>query len=227
VGHRPEAPRDGFRFEDVSFTVDGQPVLDGISTVTGCEGITVLAGPSGAGKSTLLRLCNRLEVPTAGRVLFDGMDVATLEPTALRRRAGMVFQQPVTFGGSVHDNLLVADPDAGHGRCVEVLDRVGLGAELLDRGAQELSGGEAQRMCLARTLLTDPEILLMDEPTASLDPDSRLRIEALVRSLAEDGIPSVWVSHDLDQIGRIADRTIVLEAGRIAGPEETERYLRG
>lgn len=227
MGHRPDTPRDGFRFEDVTLEADSRRILDHITMTVACEGITVLAGPSGAGKSTMLRLCNRLDVPSSGRVLLDGADLAELEPTSLRRRVGMVFQRPVLFGGTVRDNLRVADPGADDRRCTEVLARVALGEAFLDRHADDLSGGEAQRMCLARTLLTGPELVLMDEPTSALDPESRHQIEQLAGSLAAEGIPIIWVTHDLEQLERIANRTVVLIDGRLVEGAEAQRYLVG
>jgi putative ABC transport system ATP-binding protein len=137
----------------------------------------------------------------------------------------MVFQRPVPFAGSVRDNLAVADPKATDQEMSVVLDRVGLETAFLDRVADDLSGGEAQRMCIARTLLTSPEVILMDEPTASLDPETRLGIEALARELATEGIGVVWITHDLDQAHRIADRAFVLIDGRNASEEETAAFL--
>jgi putative ABC transport system ATP-binding protein len=214
----------GFRFEGVGVVIDGAPVLSGIDVAFGDGGVTVIAGPSGSGKTTLLRLCNRLEVPSSGRVLLDGVDLATLDPLVVRRRVGMVFQRPVVFGGTVRDNLAVAD-DAHDDRLAGALGRAGLDASFLDRTADDLSGGEAQRMCIARALLTDPEVLLMDEPTSALDPEHRLVIEDLARSLADDGTPVVWVTHDLAQARRLADRTAVLVGGTVADPDTATRFL--
>lgn len=222
----PDAPRDGFRFDDVSLRADdGSPILDHVSVVVACEGITVVAGPSGAGKSTLLRLCNRLEVPSDGCITLDGADLAGVDPLALRRRAGMVFQRAVVFAGTVRDNLRVARADVDDGLAVATLERVGLDASFLDHQADDLSGGEAQRMCIARTLLTEPEILLMDEPTSALDPDNRTIIEQLARRFADGGTPIVWVTHDLDQAARLADRTVVLVDGHVADDEEARHFL--
>lgn len=178
-------------------------------------GVTAVVGPSGAGKTTLLRLCNRLEVPSRGRVLFRGDDVAQLDPLVLRRRVGLVAQRPTPFPGTVADNLHVARAGAGEAAMAAALERVELTSDFLDRPATELSGGEAQRVCLARTLLTDPQVLLMDEPTSSLDPPTRYALEALSRTLALDGVPVVWVSHDLDQVNRIADHVVVVVKGAI------------
>src|SRR4051812_42726497 len=113
-------------YEDVWVDGDGGPILVGIAAALPARGITVLVGPSGAGKSTLLRLANRLEVPSRGRVLVDGIDAASLDPLALRRRIGMVFQRPTTFPGSVRENLLVADPSLDADGAVALLDRAAL-----------------------------------------------------------------------------------------------------
>ncbi len=178
--------------------------------------MVVLVGPSGAGKSTMLRLCNRLDVAAAGCVRFRGDDVASLDPLGLRRQVGMVFQRPTPFPGTVMENLRIAEPDLGDDDAVAVLERVRLDGDLLDRVATELSGGEAQRVCLARTLVTRPEVVLMDEPTSSVDPGARRALEALARALVADGVSVLWVTHDLDQMRRIADHVVVVIAGRIA-----------
>ena len=127
----------------------------------------------------------------------------------------MVFQQPVLFGGTVADNLRTADSKVPQADLEEILGRVGLPVEFLTRGAEDISGGEAQRVCLARTLLTRPEVLLMDEPTASVDLAMRLGLEREAQALADRGVPILWVTHDLDQMRRLAGHVIALEGGRI------------
>ncbi|MCU0307209.1 MAG: phosphate ABC transporter ATP-binding protein [Thermoleophilia bacterium] len=225
----PPAAGDAlFSLEGVRVTGPaGERVLDGLSAEVPAAGVTVVAGPSGAGKTTLLRLCNRLEAPDAGVVRFRGDDVAGLDPLALRRRVGMVFQRPTPFGGTVRDNLRVADPAADDRACRGVLARAGLPPAFLDRDASTLSGGEAQRMCLARALMAGPEALLMDEPTASLDPAATAGLERLARDLAASGIPVVWVTHDLAQVRRIADRVLVLIGGRRADEAAARAFLEG
>ena len=215
-----------FQFDQVQVVVGDRSVLEGVDAVIPDGGISVLVGPSGSGKSTMLRLCNRLVVPTAGRVLFRGEDLADSDPLSHRRRVGMVFQQPVPFGGTVRDNLRVAAPGATRERMLRALDRAHLPAVMLERPAGELSGGECQRACLARTLVTEPEVLLMDEPTSALDEQARLALEGLARKLAGDGVPVVWVTHDLDQVGRLADHVIVMAEGRvIASGAASDRAL--
>ena len=213
-------------FDGVSFAVDAdREILHGVSLSVAPAAVTVLAGPSGAGKSTLLRLGNRLDIPSAGSVRFRGQDSAAIDPRELRRRVGMVFQKPVPFAGSVRTNLKVGAPLAGDEELARTLERVGLEASVLDRVADDLSGGEAQRMCIARTLLTQPEVILMDEPTSALDHENRLGIEHLAKELAQEGIGILWVSHDLSQVRRIADHAVVLIDGRNASAAETAAFL--
>ncbi len=205
----------------------GARILDGVTVDIPDRGVTVLTGPSGSGKSTLLRLCNRLEVPTAGTVSYRGVDVAELDPLAHRRRVGMVFQRPTLFPGTVGDNLAVARPGADDACYGAALERAGLDRSFQDRSGDELSGGEAQRVCLARTLVTDPEVLVLDEPTSSLDPASTRVLERLVRAEAERGVPVLWVSHDLEQVRRLADHRVVLIGGRVADDVAAAAYLGG
>ena len=204
-----------FSFEGVGVAFGGTPVLVDVHLELPEGGCTVLVGPSGSGKSTLLRLCNRLEVPAAGVVRFRGQDVAHLDVLGHLRRVGMVFQRPVAFGGSVLDNLRVACPDLGRGAATEALERVGLPASFLDREQATLSGGEGQRACLARTLLTEPEVLLLDEPTSSLDPDAAAGLERLALGLTDRGASLLWVTHDRAQADRLADRLVVVGGGRV------------
>lgn len=205
-----------FRFEAVDVTApDGTEVLRGVDLDVPGDRTTVVVGPSGAGKSTLLRLCNRLEVPTGGTVRLRGTALDELDPRALRRRVGMVFQQPTMFPGTVGDNLLVADPDADHEAQHDVLDAVGLPGDLHDREADALSGGEAQRLCIARALLTGPEVLLLDEPTSALDEDARDEVEAMADRLRERGVTLVWITHDQAQAARRGDHVVAMADGRV------------
>jgi putative ABC transport system ATP-binding protein len=205
-----------FALDAVTVAGVERPRLDDVALeVPDGGGVTVLQGPSGSGKSTLLRLLNRLEAPDAGVVRYRGEDLAARDVLAHRREVGMVFQAPVLFPGTVADNLAVARPvDPPH----ELLERAGLPASFLTREAGTLSGGEAQRACLARALATRPRVLLMDEPTSALDPEATAVIEGLTRELAADGIPVVLVSHDAAQAQRLGDRIVRLAAGRVVSP---------
>ncbi|MEE6175221.1 ABC transporter ATP-binding protein [Mycobacterium sp. 050134] len=206
-----------FEFVDVAVERDGVRALDGLTAAIPGRGVTAIFGPSGSGKSTLLRLCNRLEVPTSGRVLFRGAEIASTDPLRLRRQVGMCFQRPTPFPGTVAENLRAADPGASDVRMRETLARVALTGAWLERDAAALSGGEAQRMCLARTLLARPQVLLLDEPTSAVDAEAATVIERAVRDLAAEGIPALWVTHDSAQVERAADRVLRIARGRGLG----------
>jgi putative ABC transport system ATP-binding protein len=212
----PRAAPDAavFTFDRVGVSFGNAEVLRSVDLAVPGSGITVVLGASGSGKSTLTRLCNRLLDPSSGTVSLRGTDVRQLDVLELRRAVGMVFQRPTVFDGTVCDNLEatgVAGPEAHR----EVLESVGLDVGFGHRNAATLSGGEAQRVCLARTLLMQPQVLVADEPTASLDEDASRTLEGLARSLADEGVPILWVTHDLAQVERIADRRVTLDAGRV------------
>lgn len=211
-----------FEFERVTVVRTGRRILDEVTASVPADGITVVSGPSGAGKTTLLRLCNRLEIPDSGRVCYRGQPLDALDPLVLRRRVGMVFQRPTPFPGTVADNLAVAHPDAGAGELGAALKRVALDPGLLDQDARTLSGGELQRMCLARTLVTQPETLLLDEPTSALDREPKQVFEATARDLAAQGITIIWVTHDDAQALRVADRSYQLRDGHLTGTAAKE-----
>ncbi len=190
---------------------DHGPIVVGFSARIPSDGLTAIVGPSGAGKTTLLRLLNRLDDPDDGEVLFDGRDVRSYDVLDLRRRVQYVGQVPVPFPGTVAANLGVGS--SGAPRPVDaLLARVRLDPSLASRAADRLSVGEAQRMCLARALALEPQCLVLDEPTSALDADSKLGIERLVRSLADDGLTVVMVTHDRAQAEDLADRMITVSA---------------
>lgn len=174
--------------------------------------ITMITGPSGAGKSSLLRLANGLEHPDTGNVLFRDEVVSSLAPRPHRRMVALVFQQPVMFAGSVADNIAAAEPTRSP---TDLLESSGLDGSFLSRNAYELSGGEKQRVAIARSLGTDPEVLLLDEPTSALDEASAALIEASTKAFIESGGSVVWVTHDTAQVERMADRVITVKKGRV------------
>ncbi|MEA2000667.1 MAG: ATP-binding cassette domain-containing protein [Actinomycetota bacterium] len=217
-----------FEFVDVHVRVEDAIVLSDVSTTIPGNTFTVVAGVSGSGKTSLLRLCNRLDIPTTGRIMFRGDDLETIDPQTLRRRVGMVFQRPVLFAGTVRDNLMAADGVATDEALIEALAQVELNAGFLDRIGDDLSGGEAQRVCLARALMCRPEVLLMDEPTASLHPAASKTLETTVLRLnAKSNVDVIWVTHDLDQIERLAQTLVVLASGRViyAGDPRTDEAV--
>lgn len=193
---------DRFEYRNVRVDGDSGPILTGFSARIPADGLTAMVGPSGAGKTTLLRLLNRLDDPDDGDVLLDGRDVRSYDVLELRRRVQFVGQVPVTFPGTVAAQV---GPDVD-----ELLVRVGLDFALAARDADRLSVGEAQRMCLARALARRPECLLLDEPTSALDTRSKGGVERLIRSLADDGLTVVMVTHDPGQAENLADRVLAV-----------------
>jgi len=183
-------------------------------------------GPSGAGKSSLLRLLVRLDEPSAGTVFLDGVDYRQLPPRDLRRRVGLVAQRAALFPGTVTYNVRFGPSQRGRelsqGRVEELLSGVGLSG-FAGRDVANLSGGEAQRVGLARTLANEPEILLLDEPTSALDEASREGVEELIGSIIrENQLTCLMVTHDVAQARRMAEHALVLRQGRVAekGPVE-------
>lgn len=204
-----------FELHDVVVERGGTRVLDGVTATVADVPVTMLAGVSGAGKTSLLRLLNRLDVPAAGTIHYRGDDITGIDPLQLRRSVAYVAQRPALFPGTVFANLREADAGLTTAGAAAACARVHLKADALEQDARSLSGGEAQRMCLARSLLTRPAVVLADEPTAALDADSRDDVEALVRELAADGVRFVWVTHDRGQLRRLGDAAIVLGDGRL------------
>jgi ABC-type iron transport system FetAB ATPase subunit len=171
-------------------------------------GATAILGPSGCGKSTLLRLLNRLADPDRGSVRFHGDDVRALDPLELRRRAVLVPQLPAPLPGSVADNVRYGPGLRGeHPDPVRPLELAGLDASYAERDAARLSVGEQQRVMFARALALDPEVLLLDEPTAALDDETKAGVERTLGSLP---CATVLVTHDRGQAGRLAERVIEL-----------------
>jgi len=190
--------------------------------------ILCLVGPSGSGKSTLLRLLNFLEPPTAGTILFDGQLVPPDPPLYLLRRVTTVFQRPILLNRSVRDNVAYGLRLRGlslDGRVDESLDRVGL-ATFAHQPAHKLSGGELQRAALARALVLDPEVLLLDEPTANLDPYNVGLIESIVRAQnRERGTTVVLVTHNVFQARRLASRAGLLLEGKVVEVAPVEPFF--
>ena len=210
---RPQSPNALFELEGVCLARDGRPVLGDVSLAIS-SGSTALLGPSGSGKSTLLRLLNRLADPDQGSVRFHGTDVRELDPLELRRRVGLVPQLPAPVAGTVADNVCFGP--RLHGEQVDPeqpLRLAGLDPSFAERDASRLSVGEQQRVMLARALALEPEVLLLDEPTAALDEDTKEAVEATLAGLA--AVSLVLVTHERAQAERLADRIIRLEGGRV------------
>jgi tungstate transport system ATP-binding protein len=200
------------RVSDVVLRFGEATVLDGVSFDLAPRGCTMIMGPNGSGKSLILKLLHGLIAPTAGRIDWDGQ-----APADVTSRQALVFQKPVLLRRSVAANIdfVLRSRGKDRGRCAAILQHVGL-AEKADQPARLLSGGEAQRLALARALATDPEVLFLDEPTASLDPASVLSIESIVSTARDRGVRVIFVTHDVGQAKRMADDVVFLHRGRVA-----------
>jgi putative ABC transport system ATP-binding protein len=199
--------------------VDGTTLLDDVNIEVAAGEVFVVFGPSGSGKSTLLRLLNRLDEPTEGTVLLDGTDYRTLDPRTVRRRVGFVPQRPTLIEGTVADNVAwgpaLRDAPVDRDRMGELLARLGLEG-YKERTAADLSGGESQRVAIARTLFNEPDIVLLDEPTSSLDAAAAERVEGLLADVMDAyGLTAVLVTHDADRARRLGTCGVRLEGGRV------------
>jgi tungstate transport system ATP-binding protein len=199
-------------------------VLQDLDLSIGKGEVFALIGPTGAGKTTLLRIMGLLEVPAAGKIYFDGKCIprSGKQRLEIRRRISFVHQKPQVFNLSVYDNVACGlrwrgeKKDRIAEKVDHILEIVGLGG-YKNRKARTLSGGEAQRVALARSLVLEPEVLLLDEPTANLDPVSTAKIEQLISSVArQHNTTMIMATHDMPQGQQLADRIGVLLGGRLA-----------
>ena len=214
------------RAEQLVYEVRGRRLVDGLSLTVDGGSLQVILGPNGAGKSLSLRLLHGLLRPTGGRVLWAGREA----DSGVRRRQAMVFQRPVLLRRSAAANIRYAlglrplPREMRRQRLDELLALAGL-ESLAHQPARKLSGGEQQRLALARALALSPEILFLDEPTASLDPASTLAIEALIRQAHGGGTTVVLVTHDLGQARRLAEQVVFLHRGRVAESAPAGRFF--
>ena len=212
--------------DDVVFEVGSRRIVDGVSLTLERGPRTIVLGPNGAGKSVLLRLCHGLLQPTSGRIKWSAPEL----PGAPRRQA-MVFQRPVLLRRSALRNVTYALKLAGihreerEERATEALRRVGLDA-FGDRYARTLSGGEQQRLALARVWALSPEILFLDEPTASLDPGATHEVEKVIAAMHEAGTKIVMVTHNLGQAHRLGDEVLFLHQGRLVERTPAEQFFK-
>jgi phosphate transport system ATP-binding protein len=215
--------------DNVSVSYANRDAVKSVSLPVRQGEVLAMIGPSGCGKTTLLRSLNRLTELTRtatleGRILLDDVDIRAIEPTLLRRRVTMVFQQPNPFPMSVFDNIAYVLREQGSRRARKrtlepkvhsALERAGLFEEVkdnLDHPALRLSGGQQQRLCIARALAAEPEVLLLDEPCSALDPQSTQVIEDLIVNLRDD-VAVVIVTHNLQQAYRVADHVAFMYLG--------------
>jgi putative ABC transport system ATP-binding protein len=214
----------------LSRAVVGKVLTDDINIQVQVGEVVAVVGPSGSGKSSFLRLLNRLDEPTGGTVRLNGEDYRKLAPQELRRRVSMVMQTAYLFPGTVGENVAYGPRQRGQRLLSEqtaaLLQRVGLSG-YQERNASNLSGGEAQRVSIARALANAPEILLLDEPTSALDEDSARGVEDLVLDIIrERRMTCVIVTHNNAQARRIAQRTMIIQDGKLVAIGPTNEVLR-
>lgn len=210
---------------DLAFAIDGTRLIDGMSLGLEAGPRTIIMGPNGAGKSLLLRLMHGLIEPTGGSISWAGK-----APHQARREQAMVFQRPVLLRRSARANLDYAlrmrrlPRGERAERALRVLERTGLSG-LAERQARVLSFGEQQRLALARAWALEPQVLLLDEPTASLDPAATRRIEGTIEAIAESGTKIIMTTHDLGQAKRLADDVVFIHRGRIVEHGPAPRFF--
>jgi tungstate transport system ATP-binding protein len=211
--------------EDVSFVASGRAIIDGVSCEFAPGPRTVILGANGSGKSVLMRLCHGLLTPTSGRIVWRGSRDEGRPPAQ-----AMVFQRPVMLRRAALANVtyglkLAGVPRAERDRRArEVLDAVGL-SSVAGRPARVLSGGEQQKLALARAWALKPEVLFLDEPTANLDPGATREVERIVDQIHGSGTKIVMTTHNLGQARRLADEILFMSGGRLAAHAPVERFF--
>lgn len=210
-------------FQDVAYSNKGKEILSGISFSVKKSDSLSIVGPSGSGKSTLLKLCCHLISPSAGCIQIDGQDIMTQEPTALRRKIAYCPQAPAFFEKTVEGNLFypyrIRRQEPDRAQALAKLALFGLTEDCLMQDVQRLSGGEKQRVALARMLLFTPDVLLLDEATSALDAENARMVEQAVSTLNHRGVTVLWVTHNDEQSRRVADRRLLMENGRMKALE--------
>jgi tungstate transport system ATP-binding protein len=202
-------------FENASLAIDGNTLLGPIDAELNLNGITCVLGYNGAGKSLFLELCHGLQEPTQGHVNWNGKTAL-----ATRNQRGFIFQSRIVLRRSVRDNIALPMQAAGWSRTdietrlIELLDMAQLMTKATEPAAV-LSGGEAQRMSLVRALATRPEVVVMDEPTSSLDPTATTKFESLIENVSATGVKFIWATHNIAQARRFANTIIFINNGTI------------
>ena len=219
-----------FSLKSIDFAINGKKILSDITIDLEPGVITGIIGPSGAGKSTFLSLLNKLFSPTSGEIYFQGKELADYPSRELRKLVGMVQQHPYLFAGTVRYNLEYGPKiwkiDYSDADLLELMAKVALPAEFLDREIDGLSGGEQQRVSLARSLANQPCVLLLDEPTSALDIVSSEIIEETIKQLAQEGMKIIIVTHSLQQTRELTEQLLFLKDGSLIEKTATEEFFK-
>lgn len=207
-------------FHNVCYEIDHLSILNNINGEFYKGKITTLVGPSGAGKSTLLKMCNGLISPTTGDILIEDKHIDSYEPTTLRKSVGIALQSAPIIRGTVFHNLslpyTLQHKSLLESDAISFLEDVGLDHTFLQRQAEDLSGGQKQKVSIARSLLNRPKILLLDEITSALDPTSVYEIEQLILKINQKyGVTIIWITHNIEQAKRIGNFTWIMMEGKL------------
>ena len=215
-----ENNKEILKIENLNLEIGIVKILKDISFTVQKKEIIALLGPSGSGKSSLLKSINMLNTPSCGQIKYHNNDIQEISPMALRKKIGYVLQKPTLFGNDVMENLKY--PCELHQKVFDInlvefyLKKVNLKPDILEKKPNELSGGEQQRISLVRTLLLEPEIILLDEVTSALDEDNTLLIEELIKYENENNeLTVIFISHNNEQAKRLAQKVIYMEEGVI------------
>lgn len=216
-------------FSDVSYEIEGRRILDSLSfSVSAGESITIV-GPSGSGKSTILRLASHLSSPSSGTIFFEGTPLEAYNPSSYRLEVAYCLQQPYLFGKSVIGNIRfpfkVRGVSLDEARVKELFTLFHMDLGLLERDKDSLSGGEKQRICLVRSLLFPPKVLLLDEVTSALDEENTYFVESALERLHQEGMTLLQVTHNEEQSLRMGQRRMTVVRGQIAGWEDLHEHV--
>lgn len=210
-------------FQNVCFNDGNKNILEDISLKIEYGDFISIVGPSGGGKSTLLKLVSNLISPSKGSISFKNKDIMQYSPIEVRQQCAYCYQLPYLFGNTVLENL--AFPYEIRGKKInfdkinELLSLFKMNKDYIDKNVDKLSGGEKQRLALIRTLIFQPEVLLLDEITSALDTDNTLIVENVIKDLHQNGTTILWVTHNLDQSKKYANKLLTIENGKIQSLE--------
>ncbi|MBV4419858.1 ATP-binding cassette domain-containing protein [Clostridium tyrobutyricum] len=210
-------------FKNVSYISNNKSILKDISVGIDCGDFISVVGPSGSGKSTLFRLCCQLISPSNGNIFYKEIPYTEFDPIELRRQVAYCFQIPSLFESTVMDNLKfpfsIRNKRVDSTIIKKLLEDFKMDSEYLPRSINNLSGGESQRISLIRTLIFPPKILLLDEVTSALDEKNTFIVENIIKSLNEEGITILWITHNSEQSKRYANKILSIENGKLKSLE--------